>query len=92
MLTRFRLSDAQLGMLTASPMNRQNDLSSLFIDVGNDVGNQRSQKLLASAHGDVWRIPRGVEIVGEAREIRRSANRIGHAHGVQSRLGRLHAT
>ena len=39
--------------------------------IGNDVGNQGAQELLARAHGSRQRVPGGLEIVGEACEGRR---------------------
>ena len=46
----------QLRMLAAPPMDRQDDLTHCFIDVGDDVGDEGAQKLLTRAHGDIRRV------------------------------------
>src|SRR4051794_194944 len=38
MLAGLRLADAQLWVLTAAPMDRQDDLARRFLDIGDDVG------------------------------------------------------
>jgi hypothetical protein len=47
-------------------MNHQDDLASLFVEVGNDVLDQGPGEPLASPHGGGWRTPRGLQVVGEA--------------------------
>jgi hypothetical protein len=64
MLASLRLADPQLRMLTAAPMDRQNDLTLRLVHVGDDVGHQSAQEPLASAHTDAWRAPGGFEVVG----------------------------
>jgi hypothetical protein len=91
MLAGLRLADPQLRVLAAAPMDRQNDLARGFVDIGDDVGNQGTQQSLARAHGDARRVPCGVEIGGEAGEIRRDDGRIGCPRRVQPRLAGLDA-
>jgi hypothetical protein len=45
-------------------MDRQDDFTRRFIDIGNDVSNQGPKEPLARAHSYPWRVPRGIEIVG----------------------------
>ena len=52
-------------------MDRQDDLARRFIDIGDDVGNQGPQELLARAHGHPRCIPRGIEVVRQAGEVGR---------------------
>lgn len=67
---RLRLAEPEFGMLAALPVDDENNLARLIIDVGGDLVHQRSQQLLASAHRDAGRLPRGVEILSQARKIR----------------------
>jgi hypothetical protein len=58
---------------------------------GNDVGDKGAREPLARAHGHAGRVPRGVEIVGQAGEVGRRGGRIRGPHCHQSRLARLDA-
>ena len=71
MLARARLADAQLRVLTAAPMDRQDDLARRIVDIGDDVGDQRPHEPLARAHRDPRRIPGGIEIFRQARKVGR---------------------
>ena len=42
-----------------------------FVDVGDDVGDEGAQEPLTRTHGHARRIPRGIEILGEADEVGR---------------------
>jgi transposase len=88
---RLRLAEPEFGMLSTLPMDDENDLPRLFIDVGGDLVHQRSQQLLASAHGDAGRLTRGLEIIGQARKIRRRRRRDGLRRCGQPRLAILNA-
>ncbi|BCM17637.1 hypothetical protein MJ8_14030 [Mesorhizobium sp. J8] len=44
-------------------MNRQHDLARRFVDVRKDVGDERAEESLASAHGHARCVPRGIEIL-----------------------------
>ena len=64
------LSDSKLRVLTASPMNCQDDFAGRVIDVGDDIGDKGTQELLAGARRDTWSIPGGIEILSKPDEIR----------------------
>src|SRR4051794_21194244 len=57
-------------MLAAAPMDREDDLARVLVDVGDDVRDEGAQKLLAGAHRYAGRVPGRFEVVGQAREIR----------------------
>ena len=57
MFTGPRLADAQFGMLSASPMNREHDIARILIDIDEDVGDQGPQQLLAGTHRNIRRMP-----------------------------------
>jgi transposase len=50
MLARARLAEPELRVLPALPMDGENDLAGLFIEVSGDLVDQRSQQLLTRAH------------------------------------------
>ena len=92
MLTGLRLADTELGMLTALPVDRQGDLPCGFVDVGNDIDNQRTNELLTHAHGDTRSIPGRGEVFCELRKIRRGDIRSRRcADGLQASLAGLYA-
>ena len=91
MLAGVRLADTQLRVLAAAPMDRQDNLARRLVDIGNDVGDQGTQQPLARAHGDTWRVPCGLEIVGQAGEVGRYGNWLRRLHRLQPRLARLDA-
>jgi transposase len=74
---RLRLAEPELGVLASLPVDDQNDLARRFIDVDGDLVHQRSQQLLSGAHRDAGRLPRGLEVVGQAHKIRRRCRRNG---------------
>ena len=47
--TGLRLADAQLGMLAAAPMDREDDLARVLVDVSDNIRDEGAQKLLADA-------------------------------------------
>ena len=51
MFAGLRLADPQLRVLAAAPMDRQNDFARRVVDIGNNVGDEGAQELLARAHG-----------------------------------------
>ena len=57
MLAGPGLAYAQLGVLAALPVDRQDDLTRRLVDIGDDLDDQRTKQLLARAHGDARRIP-----------------------------------
>ena len=52
----------QLGALPSTPMDCEYDIAHIIVDVGDDVGDQSPQQLLASAHRNARRIPRGRQV------------------------------
>ena len=90
MLAGLRLAHPQLRMLTASPMDRQDDLAHRLVDVGDDVGDKGAEQALAGAHGHAGRVPCRVEIVYEPGEVGRRGNRVRRPR-LYSRLARLDA-
>src|SRR5580693_1345862 len=88
---RPRLAEPELGVLAALPVDDQNDLTRRFIDVDGDLVHQRSQQLLSGAHRDAGRLPRGLEVLGQAHKIRRRCRRDGLRRSGQSRLAVLNA-
>ena len=71
MLAGLRLADPQLRVLAASPMDRQDDLARRLVDVGNDVGDEGAKQPLWRAHRHAWRVPCGLEIVGQSGKVGR---------------------
>jgi hypothetical protein len=61
-------TDAQFGMLAATPMNRQHDLARVVVDIDNDVGDQCPQQLLSGTHRYVRRMPCCRQIIRQVRE------------------------
>jgi len=76
MLAGFWLANPQMGMLAASPMDRQNDLTRVVVDVGDDLDDEGPQEALASAHGHAWCVPCGIEVLGEVGEVGRCGGRV----------------
>ena len=52
MLAGSRLADAQFGVLSAPPMDDQDDLARRLVDIDDDLVDQGAHQLLAAAHGD----------------------------------------
>jgi hypothetical protein len=63
MLPGAGLTHPQLGVLAATPMDREDDLTRIIVDIDDDVGDQRPKQLLASPHRDTGRIPGRRQIV-----------------------------
>jgi transposase len=91
MLARTRLAEPQLRVLPALPMDGENDLAGLFIEVGGDLVDQRSQELLTSAHGHARGLPRRLEIFRDPREIGLGRRGMGSRRRVQPQLAILNA-
>jgi len=72
-------------MLPTLPVNDQNDLAGFVVDVRDDVLDQGTYETLARAHGRTRRVPRGGEIRGETREVRRIGRRLRHRLGDEPR-------
>ena len=72
-------------------MDYQHDFARRFLDIGDDVGDQGAQELLARAHGHPGRVPSRAEIIGKTGEVGRHDDGIGRAHCLQSCLAGLDA-
>jgi hypothetical protein len=72
-------------------MDGENDLAGLFIEVGGDLVDQRSQELLTSAHGHARGLPRRLEIFRDPREIGLGRRGMGSRRRVQPQLAILNA-
>ena len=71
MLSRARFGHAQFGVLATMPVDDQDDLARLLVDVNHDVLHQGSQQLLTSSRRHSGCVPSGVEIIGQAAEVGR---------------------
>ena len=92
MFSGLGLAEPKLGMLTALPVDRQNDLAGRFVNVDRNVIHQRSKQLLTRAHGHMRGLPRRVEVFGESRKIRLGRRDLRRPCRIQSRLALLHAS
>ena len=75
MFARARFAQTQLGVLSALPMNDQDDLARRFIDIDDDLVDQGAHQLLAASHGDVGVLPGRFEILGDRVQVRRRRRR-----------------
>jgi hypothetical protein len=84
MLTRSGLADPQLRVLTALPVNRENDLTCRFVHVRNNIDDQDPNQLLAHAHGDTRSIPCFIKVLGKHCKVRRCNICRWRAHGIKA--------
>ena len=91
MFATLQLADPQLRMLTASPMDRQDDLAGLVVDIGEDIGDQGAHDALAGTHGYARRVPRGLQVRSEACQIGDASLRVGGLHRVEPHFACLDA-
>src|SRR5271154_5643231 len=90
MLARAWLAYPQLRVLPSLPVNSQDYFAGLLINVGDNVGNQGSHKLLACAHCCTGGIPRRLKIFGKPREVWSScAVRSRRTYCIKSHLASL---
>ena len=66
-------------MLTAAPVDGQDDFARGVIDVSDDVHDEGAQQSLPCAHADTWRIPGGIQ-------ISRKPGKVGRRSGFLGRL------
>ena len=59
-------------MLATSPVDGEYNFAGGVIDVSNNVGDERTQELLARPHGDAKRVPSGLKIICEPRKVGRA--------------------
>jgi len=69
-LTGAGFAQPQFGVLSTFPMNDQDDLTGLFIDINGDLVDQGAHQLLAATHGDVGVLPSRFEIFGDGPQVR----------------------
>ncbi len=79
-------------MLTAAPMDRQNDFARCLVNISDDIGNEGTQELLTGARGDAGGVPSSIQIIGKADKVGQNNVVIGSLCGSQSGLARLDAT
>ncbi len=76
-------------MLTAAPVDSQDDFARGVIDVSDDFHDKGAQQSLPCAHTDTWRIPGGIQISRKPGKVGRRSGFLGRLHCLQSRLARL---
>jgi hypothetical protein len=69
-LTGAGFPQTQFRVLSALPMNDQDDLACLFVDINGDLVDQSANQLLAATHGDVGVFPGRFEILGDRPQVR----------------------
>jgi hypothetical protein len=69
-LTGTGFAQPKFGVLSPFPMDDQDDLTRLFIDINGDLVDQGAHQLLAATHGDVGVLPGGFEILGDGPQVR----------------------
>ncbi len=78
MLAGGEFGHAQLGVLSAMPMDDQHDLIGLLVNVSDDLFNETSNELLPYTHIDRGRVPREFEVACEVKECVTLHFRFGH--------------
>ncbi|MER8731788.1 hypothetical protein NKH28_18405 [Mesorhizobium sp. M1227] len=91
MLSGFGLANPYLRVLASMPVDRQDHVARMVIDIRHDVLDERAQQLLTTAHVDTRRIPGGLEILGKAREVRNRVDRLHTLDFAQPGLAGPHA-
>jgi hypothetical protein len=81
-----RFTQAQFGVLSSLPMDDQDNLPSLLVDVDDDVVDEGSRQLLAGAHGDLGTLPSRHEVLGDASQLRYRRRRGASGGRVKTRL------
>ncbi len=79
MFSGFGLSEPELGVMAADPMNDQDNFPrvvAIACDIGDDVGNKRAQQSLAGAHGHPGLFPSRFKVFREPGEIRPGRSRL----------------
>ncbi len=71
-------------------MDREHDLARRRIVFSDDVGNERTQQLLARSHRHAWRVPRSLQVFRQPSKVGRHRGRVRPLHCVQSRLTGLY--
>jgi hypothetical protein len=79
-------------VLTALPVNGENDFTRRLVHVCDYIDDQRPNQLLAHAHRDAWSFPGGIEVLGELRKVRRSDRCRRCVRSLQACLAGLYTT
>ena len=86
MLTGARLAYPQFRVLTATPMDREDDLARLVVYINDDIGDQCPQKSLTRTHRNSTSVPGRRQIV---RQVRESIGSDLYIRGLFGELARL---
>jgi transposase len=76
----------KFGVLAAFPMDDQNNLPSLLVDVDDDVIDEGTRQLLAGAHRDAGVLPCRLEVLGDGAQVRHRRRRGGGDRRIKTRL------
>jgi transposase len=87
-----RFAEPKLGVLAALPVDRQNDFTRGFVDIGGNLVHQRSQQLLARSHCHMRVFPGALKVVGEPRKIRHGGRGLWRPRRAQPHLAVLYAS
>jgi hypothetical protein len=79
-------------VLTALPVDRQNDFTCRLVDIDNNIHDQCTNQLLAHAHGDTRRIPGYGKVFGKLCKVRRGDIHRRCACRLQTGLAGLYTT
>jgi hypothetical protein len=80
------LAQTQFRMLSALPVDDQDDLPGWLVDIDDNLVDEGVHQLLAAAHGDVGVLPCRLEVFGDASQIRHRRRRRAHRDRVKTRL------
>jgi DNA invertase Pin-like site-specific DNA recombinase len=86
MFARAGFTQAQFGVLSAFPMDDQDDLPRRLVDIDHDLVDEGAHQLLAAAHGDVGVLPCRLEVLVDASQIRHRWRRRSHRYRLKTRL------
>src|SRR5262245_41029695 len=78
-----RLADAQLGMLTALPVDDEHDLPGRIVDIDDDLGDQCPHQSLARPHRGSRCLPCRREIIGQTGELGTRIVGVGDLHSIE---------
>ena len=91
MFAGFGLAHTHLRVLASMPVDGQDHIAHVVIDVRHDVLDERAQELLTASPIDTWRLPGGFKILREARKVWNRINWLYASDFAQASLTALHA-
>jgi len=92
MFAGLGFTKAEFGVLPALPMDDQDNLPSLVVDVDGDLIDESTRQLLAGAHIDIGVFPRRLKVLGNAGQFRNCRRpRGGGGRRVKTRLALAYA-